>query len=38
MTRAGAGRSSYLAMGDLVGVEDPGAAGVAVAFTALAEA
>ena len=36
MDRAGAGRSSYLAAGDLAGVQDPGAAGVATAFTALA--
>ncbi|SDN17651.1 homodimeric dihydroxyacetone kinase [Methylobacterium phyllostachyos] len=38
MDRAGAGRSSYLAAGDLAGVQDPGAAGVAVAFAALARA
>jgi dihydroxyacetone kinase len=37
MERAGAGRSSYLAAGDLAGVQDPGAAGVAIAFAALAE-
>ncbi|WP_267421302.1 dihydroxyacetone kinase subunit DhaK [Methylobacterium sp. GC_Met_2] len=36
MDRAGAGRSSYLASGDLAGVQDPGAAGVAEAFAALA--
>ena len=36
MDRAGTGRSSYLAASDLAGVEDPGAAGVAVAFGALA--
>lgn len=36
MTRAGAGRSSYLGAGDLVDVQDPGAAGVAEAFAALA--
>ncbi|MCJ2138367.1 dihydroxyacetone kinase subunit DhaK [Methylobacterium sp. J-026] len=36
MDRAGAGRSSYLAAGDLAGVRDPGAAGVAEAFAALA--
>jgi triose/dihydroxyacetone kinase / FAD-AMP lyase (cyclizing) len=36
MARAGAGRSSYLAAGDLAGVEDPGAAGVAEAFRSLA--
>lgn len=36
MERAGAGRSSYLAAGDLAGVQDPGAAGVADAFAALA--
>jgi triose/dihydroxyacetone kinase / FAD-AMP lyase (cyclizing) len=35
MERAGAGRSSYLAAGDLAGVQDPGAAGVAEAFAAL---
>ncbi|MDE3744878.1 dihydroxyacetone kinase subunit DhaK [Methylobacterium radiotolerans] len=38
MERAGAGRSSYLAAGDLAGVQDPGAAGVAAAFAALAGA
>ena len=38
MDRAGAGRSSYLAAGDLAGVHDPGAAGVAEAFAALASA
>ncbi|MCX4197872.1 dihydroxyacetone kinase, partial [Methylobacterium organophilum] len=38
MERAGAGRSSYLAAGDLAGVQDPGAAGVAAAFAALASA
>ena len=38
MDRAGAGRSSYLAAGDLAGVQDPGAAGVALAFGALAKA
>lgn len=38
MVRAGAGRSSYLAAGDLAGVEDPGAVGVAEAFAALAAA
>lgn len=38
MDRAGAGRSSYLAAGDLAGVQDPGAAGVAEAFAALAKA
>jgi triose/dihydroxyacetone kinase / FAD-AMP lyase (cyclizing) len=37
MERAGAGRSSYLSAGDLAGVQDPGAAGVAIAFAALAE-
>ncbi len=36
MDRAGAGRSSYLAAGDLAGVQDPGAAGVAEAFAVLA--
>lgn len=38
MERAGAGRSSYLATADLAGVQDPGAAGVAEAFAALADA
>ncbi|GJD61277.1 dihydroxyacetone kinase subunit DhaK [Methylobacterium frigidaeris] len=38
MTRAGTGRSSYLAATDLAGVEDPGAVAVARAFTALAVA
>ncbi|KAA0125622.1 DAK2 domain-containing protein [Methylobacterium sp. P1-11] len=38
MNRAGAGRSSYLAAGDLSGVQDPGAAAVAAAFAALAGA
>ena len=38
MDRAGAGRSSYLAAADLAGVQDPGAAGVAEAFAALAGA
>jgi dihydroxyacetone kinase len=38
MDRAGAGRSSYLTAGDLAGVQDPGAAGVAAAFAALAGA
>ena len=38
MDRAGAGRSSYLAASDLAGVEDPGTAGVAAAFAALASA
>ncbi|MCJ2073737.1 dihydroxyacetone kinase subunit DhaK [Methylobacterium sp. J-030] len=38
MDRAGAGRSSYLSAGDLAGVQDPGAAGVAVAFAALTRA
>ncbi|MBL7405424.1 DAK2 domain-containing protein, partial [Escherichia coli] len=38
MERAGAGRSSSLAAGDLAGVQDPGAAGVAAAFAALAGA
>ncbi|MEL6063107.1 dihydroxyacetone kinase subunit DhaK [Methylobacterium sp. DCY52] len=38
LDRAGAGRSSYLAAGDLAGVQDPGAAGVAEAFSALAKA
>ncbi|MCJ2115412.1 dihydroxyacetone kinase subunit DhaK [Methylobacterium sp. J-001] len=38
MDRAATGRSSYLAAVDLAGVEDPGAAGVAVAFEALAAA
>ncbi|TGD97455.1 dihydroxyacetone kinase subunit DhaK [Methylobacterium nonmethylotrophicum] len=37
MTRAGTGRSSYLAAGDLAGVEDPGAVAVARAFAALAQ-
>lgn len=37
MEHAGAGRSSYLSAGDLAGVQDPGAAGVAIAFAALAE-
>ncbi|MFH6785303.1 MULTISPECIES: dihydroxyacetone kinase subunit DhaK [Methylobacterium] len=36
MTRAGTGRSSYLAAADLAGVEDPGAVAVARAFAALA--
>jgi dihydroxyacetone kinase len=36
MEHAGAGRSSYLSAGDLAGVQDPGAAGVAEAFAALA--
>jgi dihydroxyacetone kinase len=36
MQRAATGRSSYLAAGDLTGVEDPGAAGVAEVFAALA--
>ncbi len=36
MERAATGRSSYLAAADLAGVEDPGAAGVAAAFEALA--
>ncbi|MDP4024831.1 dihydroxyacetone kinase subunit DhaK [Methylobacterium sp. NEAU 140] len=36
MARAATGRSSYLAAGDLAGVEDPGAAAVAAAFAALA--
>jgi dihydroxyacetone kinase len=35
MTRAGTGRSSYLAAADLAGVEDPGAVAVARAFAAL---
>ncbi len=35
MDRAATGRSSYLAAGDLSGVEDPGAAAVALAFAAL---
>ncbi|AWB21624.1 DAK2 domain-containing protein [Methylobacterium currus] len=35
MIRAGTGRSSYLAAGDLDGVEDPGAVAVARAFAAL---
>ncbi|MCJ2143081.1 dihydroxyacetone kinase subunit DhaK [Methylobacterium sp. E-066] len=38
MDRAATGRSSYLAAADLAGVEDPGAAGVAAAFEALAAA
>lgn len=38
MTRAGTGRSSYLAAADLAGVEDPGAVAVARAFAALAKA
>jgi len=38
MDRAATGRSSYLAAADLVGVEDPGAAGVAAAFETLAAA
>ncbi|MDP4004706.1 dihydroxyacetone kinase subunit DhaK [Methylobacterium sp. NEAU K] len=38
MERAATGRSSYLAVADLVGVQDPGAAGVAEAFRALAAA
>jgi len=38
MDRAATGRSSYLAAVDLAGVEDPGAAGVAAAFEALAAA
>ncbi|MHC2108207.1 MULTISPECIES: dihydroxyacetone kinase subunit DhaK [unclassified Methylobacterium] len=38
MDRAATGRSSYLAAADLAGVEDPGAAGVAMAFEALAAA
>ncbi|GJE01756.1 dihydroxyacetone kinase subunit DhaK [Methylobacterium isbiliense] len=36
MRRAATGRSSYLAEEDLAGVEDPGAAGVAEVFAALA--
>jgi dihydroxyacetone kinase len=36
MTRAGTGRSSYLAASDLAGHEDPGAAAVAEVFGALA--
>lgn len=36
MSRAATGRSSYLAAGDLDGVQDPGAAAVALAFAALA--
>ncbi len=36
MSRAATGRSSYLAAGDLQGVEDPGAAAIAIAFAALA--
>ncbi|KAB1079821.1 dihydroxyacetone kinase subunit DhaK [Methylobacterium soli] len=36
LERAATGRSSYLAAGDLRGVEDPGAAAVAEAFGALA--
>ncbi|KMO44051.1 dihydroxyacetone kinase [Methylobacterium tarhaniae] len=36
MSRAGTGRSSYLAASDLAGVEDPGAVAVARAFAALA--
>ena len=36
MTKAGAGRSSYLASGDLAGVPDPGAVAVAAAFEAAA--
>lgn len=35
MSRAATGRSSYLAAGDLQGVEDPGAAAIALAFAAL---
>ncbi|MET0368806.1 MAG: dihydroxyacetone kinase subunit DhaK [Methylobacterium sp.] len=35
MGRAATGRSSYLAAGDLQGVEDPGAAAIALAFAAL---
>lgn len=35
MSRAATGRSSYLAAGDLEGVEDPGAAAIAIAFSAL---
>ncbi|KST59595.1 dihydroxyacetone kinase [Methylobacterium sp. GXS13] len=38
MDRAATGRSSYLAAADLAGVEDPGAAGVAAAASALAAA
>ncbi len=38
MTRAGTGRSSYLAAGDLDGVEDPGAVAVARAFRAFGRA
>ncbi|MCJ2060363.1 dihydroxyacetone kinase subunit DhaK [Methylobacterium sp. J-048] len=38
MDHAATGRSSYLAAADLAGVEDPGAAGVAAAFEALAAA
>ncbi|TXN57369.1 DAK2 domain-containing protein, partial [Methylobacterium sp. WL18] len=38
MDRAATGRSSYLSAADLAGVEDPGAAGVALAFEALAAA
>ncbi len=36
MSRAATGRSSYLAAGDLQGVQDPGAAAIALAFAALA--
>ncbi|MDN3626321.1 DAK2 domain-containing protein, partial [Methylobacterium isbiliense] len=36
MRSAATGRSSYLAEEDLAGVEDPGAAGVAEVFAALA--
>jgi dihydroxyacetone kinase len=38
MTRAKAGRSSYLAARDLEGVSDPGAEAVAAAFEAAAAA
>jgi dihydroxyacetone kinase len=36
MSRARAGRSSYLVGSDLAGIRDPGAVAVAVIFTALA--
>ena len=36
MSRAATGRSSYLGASDLAGVQDPGAAAVALAFAALA--
>ncbi len=37
MTKAGAGRSSYVNASNLTGVQDPGATAVALAFTAVAK-